>query len=129
MGWHVETCCKCKTQYCFTDEFRRVALERCEQFTFFCPNGHPQHYVRGESEVDKLRRERDRLAQQIAAKNDAIEHERRRVAAVQGQVTRLKNRAKAGLCPCCNRSFQNLARHMTTKHPKFDPKETAADAA
>lgn len=59
MGWYVETCCKCKTQFCFTDEFRRVALERCEEMQFYCPHGHPQHYVRGESELDKLRRERD----------------------------------------------------------------------
>jgi hypothetical protein len=27
-----------------------------------------------------------------------------------------------GVCPCCNRSFTNLRRHMTTKHPEY-PKE------
>tara|TARA_Y100000310_G_scaffold338946_1_gene430083 strand:- start:1163 stop:1354 length:192 start_codon:yes stop_codon:yes gene_type:complete len=37
----------------------------------------------------------------------------------KGQVTKLKNRAKAGVCPCCNRTFQNLSRHMETKHPDF----------
>jgi hypothetical protein len=24
------------------------------------------------------------------------------------------------VCPCCNRSFQNLRRHMATKHPEFN---------
>ena len=24
--------------------------------------------------------------------------------------------AKAGTCPCCNRTFTNLARHMASKH-------------
>lgn len=22
-------------------------------------------------------------------------------------------------CPCCNRTFQNLQRHMTSKHPDY----------
>ncbi len=33
--------------------------------------------------------------------------------------TRIKNRIAAGVCPCCNRSFQNLSRHMSNKHPTF----------
>jgi hypothetical protein len=23
------------------------------------------------------------------------------------------------VCPCCQRSFQNLSRHMKTKHPEY----------
>jgi hypothetical protein len=25
-----------------------------------------------------------------------------------------------GVCPCCNRTFQNLARHMAGKHPDYE---------
>lgn len=128
MQWQVVRCCKCSATFAVTDDFYRVAMERCEQFLFYCPNGHEQHYVRGQSEIDKVRQERDRLKQQIAAKNDEIAHERRRVAAARGQVSRLTRRLKAGLCPCCNRSFQNLARHMSTKHPDFESK-SAHEAA
>lgn len=39
--------------------------------------------------------------------------------AARGQVTRLKNRAAAGVCPCCNRTFHQLVRHMAAKHPDF----------
>jgi hypothetical protein len=37
---------------------------------------------------------------------------------LESVVTRLKNRAAAGLCTCCNRSFQNLRKHMEIKHPE-----------
>lgn len=35
------------------------------------------------------------------------------------QVVRHKKRAAPGLCPCCNRSFVGLSRHMKTKHPQY----------
>ena len=30
-----------------------------------------------------------------------------------------KESAKAGVCPCCNRSFSNLRRHIQAKHKEF----------
>ncbi len=123
-----ETCCQCKTVFWMSDDVYRIARERRERFEFYCPNGHPQHYVTGQSETDKLRQERDRLTQKLAEKDDEIkrqremrEHEERRVSAAKGQITRLKRRAKAGLCPCCNRTFSNMAAHMKTCHPNMDP--------
>jgi hypothetical protein len=52
----------------------------------------------------------------------AAEHSAR---AYKGQATRLRNRAKAGVCPCCKRTVSQLARHMASKHPDFS---TDADA-
>lgn len=86
---------------------------------FSCPNGDRLAF--GESELDKIRRERDRLQQRIAQKDDDISAAERRVTAAKGQITRLKNRANAGVCPCCNRTFSNMARHMKTQHPDHDP--------
>lgn len=72
------------------------------------------------------------LKQQLARKDDEIaaqrrlrDHAERQASARKGQVTRLKNRAAAGVCPCCTRSFENLRRHMTTKHPTFKAEEVA----
>lgn len=87
---------------------------RKNKSTFYCPNGHPMSYT--ESEADRLRRERDLLRQQIAQRDDEIAEAKRLASAAKGYVTRLKNRAKAGLCPCCNRHFTNLGRHMASKH-------------
>jgi hypothetical protein len=81
---------------------------------WFCPNGHSLVYR--ESEADKLRRERDRLQQRIAQKDDELKDLENRRRAALGQVTKLRNRVGAGVCPCCTRSFTNLRRHMETKH-------------
>ena len=101
---------------------------RSDKKNFYCPNGHSMSYT--ESEADCLRRERNRLKQQVAQRDDAIREyieqrdaAERTASAYKGQVTRLKNRSKAGLCPCCNRHFTNLERHMASKHPNMDPAE------
>lgn len=122
----LETCYSCKVEFMMADHTHAVAMEKREKFNFCCPYGHEQHYVSGESELDKLRRERDRLKQNEAWYNDALKDAReardlaeRRRAAAKGQITRLKKRAAAGVCPCCNRTFSDLARHMAGKHPEF----------
>lgn len=117
-------CYHCKVEFGLHDETERQL--RMSSANFHCPYGHVQHFPKGETEADKLRRERDRLKQNEAwyeQRNRELraeaESERRRAAAARGQVTKLKNRAAAGLCPCCNRSFVNLQRHMATKHAAF----------
>jgi hypothetical protein len=34
-------------------------------------------------------------------------------------VTKLKKRTSAGTCPCCTRTFANMAEHMKKQHPDF----------
>ena len=121
-----EQCCKCGVHFGLEKGHREGLLKDGSKRGFFCPNGHQQFYMEGEA--DKLRRERDRLQQQLAQK-DEINWQReqrkgaeRQVAAAKGQITRLKKRANAGVCPCCNRTFSNMARHMKTMHPDHDPK-------
>jgi len=123
-------CHRCSTPYLLPEELYKAA-KASETINFYCPYGHAAHYPAGETEEIRLRRERDRLAQQIAYKDDRIKSlkddlvatERQRAAA-RGQVTKIKNRVGHGVCPCCNRTFENLHRHMTTQHPTF-----AAEAA
>lgn len=112
-----------------------VALRRRDHKTWYCPNGCPRAYL-GKSPEEKLRddlaqaEKRIQTAQQQEARlYERIDEERRRTAAQKGQVTRLKNRAAAGVCPCCNRTFQNLARHMAGQHPQFRADEVAPDDA
>jgi hypothetical protein len=86
-----------------------------------CPNGHMQGWSKGQSEIEKLRRERDLLKQQTAQLSDDVRQNREGWNKAAKEVTRLKKRAKAGTCPCCNRTFSNMSRHMQTQHPEFDP--------
>jgi hypothetical protein len=109
MTFVMEECCACGVKFGMLEAYQKKKRETKD--TFHCPNGHPQHYT-GETEADKLRRERDRLQQQIAC----VEDEK---IAAQRKVKRLEKRAAAGTCPCCQRTFGNMGRHMKTKHPEF----------
>lgn len=92
---------------------------------FYCPNGHVQRYTT-KSDAEKLR---DELAAQkaeterVRASRDEEARIRRGVerqlTATRGVVTRTKRRVGHGVCPCCNRSFAALGRHMATKHPEY----------
>ena len=103
------------------------ALERSGN-RFMCPWGHPNMFGRGKTGEQKLqeqwdaeRRSRQRAEQRVAEYQDEAKHERHRANAYKGHATRITRRAKAGVCPCCNRHFAALERHMTTKHPDFTP--------
>jgi hypothetical protein len=93
--------------------------------SFYCPSGHGQHYT-GPTEAQRLRaqletaeRQRDNAESARIAARDQARSAERSASAYKGRVTRLKNRAAAGVCPCCQRTFQQLARHMSAKHPDF----------
>ena len=128
----VETDCWCGLPFAVPSNLYNECRKSGRQF--YCPLGHS--IVFKESEADKYRREAERLKQQLAQKDDAIryereaaERERRSAAAYRGQVTKLRTRAKAGICPCCTRHFTNLERHMATKHPdmSLNPEAPAAN--
>lgn len=125
----VEYCCNCGIPFGVTREFQKRRLD--DHALFHCPAGHAQRYV-GETAEDKMRRERDRLAQRVAQKDDEIaeekskrEHAEKQGIAYKGHVTRIKNRVAAGVCPCCNRTFSNLAQHMHHQHPTYRKEKIA----
>lgn len=122
---NVGNCYRCHAPLYLPRELYEAA-KRSPAISFFCAYGHEAHYPAGETEADKLRRERDRLAQRIAERDDEIKRQRemreqteRQLAATRGVVTRIKNRVGHGVCPCCNRSFTNVARHMASEHPTW----------
>ena len=86
-----------------------------------CPNGHRRGWEKGQTpkDIEKLRQERDRLRQRVAERDDEISGLEKSVSAHKGQITKMRKRAAAGVCPCCNRNFVNLARHMKSKHPDY----------
>ena len=127
-----ERCCHCGVLFYMPQWLQD--LRRGDKEWFYCPNGHRQRYV--ESEADTLRRERDRLAQQIAQRDDALLSERRlresaerQASTLKGSITKLRKRLAGGACPCCNRTFANLQRHMETKHAGFVAEPILAEGA
>lgn len=121
-----QTCGECGITFAAPSGFWRERRNSGEGW--YCPNGHSRVYR--ETDVEKLRKE-------MQAKLDAKERElqwaqrgreeyrkkaeasKRKLTATKGALTKTKKRIANGVCPCCNRQFANLHRHMTTKHPDF----------
>lgn len=127
-------CAHCKCEIYLPDALYNAALEGRESVSFYCGYGHSQHFMRGESDETKLRRENQRLMQQMARKDDELREQGERRAAAErqaraarGQVTKIKNRTARGVCPCCSRTFKQLAAHMAHKHPDFATLDSAAE--
>lgn len=109
-------CPSCAITFAVPEVWQRE--KRRSHETFFCPNGHNQYYSQETFEQKQIRELREALDKQTrranaAAQNEMIEREARK--AVEKKMARVS----AGVCPCCNRSFQNLSRHINTKHPDF----------
>jgi NMD protein affecting ribosome stability and mRNA decay len=110
-------CCpKCGIEYAAPKTFMEEA-RKDPSIYFHCPNGHSRHF--SESEADRLRRERDRLKQETARLEDEARLARVRADKAEAATKRLKKRTSAGTCPCCNRTFGNMAEHMKHQHPEF----------
>lgn len=121
--YEIEHCCTCGIPFAVTSDFQKQ--RRLDHQYFYCPAGHPQHYA-GKSEAEQQRDRANRLERQLANREEDLRSERashtstrRKLAASKGQLTKTKNRVAAGVCTCCNRTFANLARHMTGQHLNY----------
>jgi hypothetical protein len=101
------------------DSLNASALNSRGEIPFYCSYGHKQFYLEGESEETKLRRERDRLKQQTARLEEEASLALVRAEKAERATKLLKKRASAGTCPCCQRTFSNMAEHMKHQHPQF----------
>lgn len=96
---------------------------------YYCPAGHCRTYT-GETEAQRLKRELEAKERSLKWAEERVErlikdrdHHQARANALKGVVTKVKRRVGHGSCPCCNRHFQNLRRHMTSKHPDYAESE------
>lgn len=129
------TCCHkdCGVLFAMTSGLYEDFKQDAKRY-FFCPNGHQQHFA--ETEETRLRREleqerkaraieKERLLSDAAthkriadSERKAREHVSNQLRGVKAHRDKIVKRIDAGVCPCCNRTFGNLAAHMKTKHPK-----------
>jgi hypothetical protein len=112
MTMATEVCCNCGILFAMPHEIKE--RKRTEGGSFYCPNGHGQHYSK--SEVQRLRdeliREKSAREQAQALAND-LENDKRNLSC---KLDRINKRIKNGVCPCCKRHFNNLQNHMETMH-------------
>lgn len=124
---HILECATCNIDFGIGADFMRRRRE--DHAWFYCPNGHSNAY-NGPSETEKRATQAEReleaarsLAQRESQRRQRAEAEARtadyRARAAKGQLTKARKRIAAGVCPCCNRQFQNVLRHMAGQHPEF----------
>jgi hypothetical protein len=114
--------CWCGMRHAVPEELRSHQLRQHndgrEVTGIYCPLGH-SHVPAGEGEAERLRKQLEAARRSREATRELLEHEQRSHAATRGHLTRTKKRVAHGVCPCCNRSFANVERHMNTKHPDY----------
>jgi hypothetical protein len=122
-------CGGCGGVYAISEKYRKQKEQ--EGGGWHCPYCQCSWgYWDGENEKLKkqVQEANDRLAGERARHDqtrEALAHEKHGARSVRGHLSRVKKRVAAGVCPCCNRTFQNLARHMVGQHPSFIEKNPA----
>lgn len=88
---------------------------------WYCPNGHQRGFSEGSlrKQLEKEKKRREWAEAEARIERGNAEHERRRANGYKGEAAKIKKRVKHGVCPCCNRSFENLKRHMQSQHPNY----------
>lgn len=109
------TCYKCGVGFAIPHYLNVKLKENSE--SFFCPNGHSQAYT--VSMVAQLQKELAAANQATALEKRQKEQAEVRAWKLELKSRKLAKRISAGVCPCCNRQFQDMKRHMETKHKDY----------
>lgn len=125
-------CYKCGVPFAMPERLRKHFLDSGE--SFHCPSGHSQAYTistedRLKKQMEQQRQEAERKIQQlqnaverrdrdIADLGNKVKSERGRANYHKGKRKVIEARIAHGVCPHCNRTFEDIAKHMASKHPE-----------
>lgn len=112
----VAECGECGMAFGMTPEF--VRKRERDHATFYCPAGHPRYYP-AKSDIERVRERAEYAEARFVSERDQRLAAERSQRALKGVVTRTKRRIGKGVCPCCNRHFANVERHMDSQHPEY----------
>lgn len=113
-------CASCGVVFGLSQNLERNLRETHRNF--FCPNGHTLSF-RSKTEADLERDRRITAEKKLQEANADVAIARAEKAKAEAALNRTKKRVSAGVCPCCNRTFSQLRRHMAAKHPDFQAKK------
>ena len=122
-------CGECGGIYAIQERFRAQCYQEGKSWN--CPYCRTGWGYSNNNENAKLKRqleaaevEKKRLAQeveyQVKRKREAAAEARYFRSSrdgLKGVLSKMKKRVGRGVCPCCNRHFADLQRHMESKHP------------
>lgn len=110
-------CGECGGSYAINERYRQQRYEEGNGWN--CPYCRVSWGYFENNRHKKLKREladATRRADQHAVE---AREARQRASQISRSYQRVRERVRNGVCPCCNRTFENLARHMSTKHPDY----------
>lgn len=116
----LEECCNCGTPFMIPKRMQRVLINNHE--TFYCPSGHPQSYC-GKTEAQKLKEKLDELEKKRLQEHEDLQNKWLDALGENQKLEKQLKRVHKGVCPCCNRTFQDLQNHIKTQHPEIIGKE------
>jgi hypothetical protein len=129
LTFEIDTC-SCGGTFALPSNFFRQARDLKK--SWHCPYCRERRSY-SENEADRLKRELAAKERELKLRGDSLAAERARhdqtrealrqeglrLSAQRGATTRIKNRVSKGVCPCCQRHFTDLQRHMAGKHPGY----------
>lgn len=121
--FYVVSCYTCGIRFGIGRElYKRVVTDAMD--SIFCPAcGKSTCWRESEDQkrIKELQRKLEWEANNSSHQKSKREEAEASLAATKGVVTRMKTRISGGVCPCCNRTFVALGRHIKMKHPNFKP--------
>lgn len=127
-------CGNCGGTYAINERYRQKQQDNCGTWTCpYCKCGWGYSGDTAQARAEKaakraqelLAQERERNSRVESNLRDSRDRAERRASAARGQITKIKNRVGHGVCPCCNRTFKQLAAHMASKHPEYAAEKNA----
>lgn len=119
--FYVVNCYRCSVNFGVPSQLYRRAVTDAKG-SLYCPAcrcGMSWQESDDKIRIKQLEQKLQWEADQSQRRKKHLEATQNSLRATKGVVTKLKKRTACGVCPCCKRQFQNLRRHMKTKHPKY----------
>jgi NMD protein affecting ribosome stability and mRNA decay len=107
-------CGECGMAFAVPELWRKERVENHK--TFYCPNGCLRCY-KAKAAIDEVRDQVNFVQAQLNEAQHLAIVKGRELDKLQKAHHKLEHRISNGSCPCCNRTFSNLQKHMKSKHP------------
>lgn len=123
---HQDVCKACDVVFLYPRSLHDARYEHGGYI--YCPNGHGWGWKEGRKEREEkdlrkqLEAERTRTQAALERANEAgrlAEELNKKLVQAGKKFDNHKKRVAAGTCPCCQRTFKQLAAHMKNKHPEY----------
>lgn len=109
-------CGECHIVFAIPSDLRERAKVD-SRVSFYCPNGHGRVFSR--TRVQELEEQLRVKESEVRLANSARDTFRVKADKERKSRQRIEKRVANGVCPCCKRTFKQLAAHMHTKHPEY----------